>query len=570
MTSPASRASPQRPSRIVWIALVGITLLSFGLRFAAIDRLLPVRTDPDDALVKTYQTLSGFEVDNAELNYAAYPVLLPRILTLVTSPDALRPAATDAALAEHLRAASAPYRHVRVLCALLSFLLAPLCYFVARRWVGESWALLAAAFLATALLHLAHSTMAKAHGAHATLAWLTILCALRQVEAPSLRRLAATTGASALSIGTFHSGLFTLAPLALTALLWRAPSRRAAWAAWVAPLVALATGLLFTPGGIHLGAGGVKLGRGHSIRFENLDGSGLGTWLQLLWEHDPVLGVLAGAGALVAVAGLGAALRDRERRSHLLLLASYVGPYGLLISLDHNVQDRYLLPVYPVFALLATLAVRAALGRLRRPALVAATCLLLLAAPTWIALRYTLLGLRPDTTRQAAAWLEEQPQATQLRLLLTPGLALPLFTTPAMLAEVVSTPPGRAQAWTRYQGELATSPGGAPAYDLGTLDPRLFGRDAASRAELERYLEASAPDLILLEVSDRVRVTPGFEDLRQLLRARGAPVAVFSGEDERWAGAMPIDYQYARDMAGRVLAATAFGPRIEVYRWPRP
>jgi hypothetical protein len=86
--------------------------------------------------------------------------------------------------------------------------------------VGESWALLVAAFLATALLHLAHSTMAKAHGAHATPAWLTILCALRQVEAPSLRRLAATTEASALAIGTFHSGLFTLAPLVAAALLW--------------------------------------------------------------------------------------------------------------------------------------------------------------------------------------------------------------------------------------------------------------------------------------------------------------------------------------------------------------
>lgn len=557
----ASAERAQQPSRRTWILLLFVSALAFGLRFGAIGRLLPVQPEPDAGLVWTYRTMCGEEIKHQELFYGIYPNLLPGLLTVLPGGGTLALAPVEAGLREHLAAATEPYLRVRLLIAALSFLAAPLVFFLARRWMSDSWALLAAAFLATALMHVAHSSVAKAHAAEVTLAWLALLCVLRQIEAPSIARAAACAAAAALAIGTIQTGFFLLPPLLLGAWYSRRASRATFVAACLAPFAAVAVGLLFIPGGLGIGSAGVKMGRGHTIPFEGLDGSGLAAWPRFLWDHDPLLAILAALGLLLALFSIRSAPRARW-----LVVAAYALPYVTVISLDKNVADRYLLPLYPLAAILAALAASWLQRRTRGRLDEGAVCGALLALPLWVSCSFTWIGRRPTTLQQLGNWLEQQPGSTSKKLLLAPSVSPPLFPTALALQHQLDTTTGRSQPWFYYLGRLAHVPQSAPGYPLETIALEYYAR-AHSAEEVERYLDEQRPDWVVIEVSRRMFTFAGLPSLREVLRRRGTLLATLSGEGGNHIGDVPIDYQGADELARRVLSADCFGPPLEVYRW---
>jgi hypothetical protein len=566
---PAEEPARAGGSARTFLLLLLVTALSFALRFGAVGRLLPVHPEPDSSLSWVYRSMMGEAIYHPEQHLGVYPDLLPRLLTLVTGP--MRTPAPDASLEEHLAAASAPYLRMRILIAAIASLAAPVVFLLARRFWSDVWACACAMFVATGLLHLAHSSVGKAHGAETTFAWLTILLALRQLEKPSVARVIATAVAAVLAIGTIQIGFFVLPAMFAAALFARSASSPARIAAWVAPFAAAAGGLEFIPGGVHFGPWGVRMGFGHRIHFTLLDGRGLPTWLRLFWEHDPVLAVLSGLGLFLLLRELPRAWRDPVARSRELVIAAFVLSYGTVISLDAHVVDRYIMPLYPGFALLSTLAARAIFEALRGRVPRTAVCALLLALPTWIAVRYTWIGRRATTLQQLGSWIEAQPGATGKKFLLAPSVSPPIFPQPDSLARQLTTSTGRSQPWFEYLGKLPRLPSRAPTYALDGIDQKLYVRKAPLGPEdYERYFTEQAPDFVVLEVTKRMAAFPGEKFVRELVRRRGERVGVFSGEGGRHPGQIPIDYQGVRDLAVRVLSADAFGPHLEVYRWRGP
>lgn len=243
-------------------------------------------------------------------------------------------------------------------------------------------------------------------------------------------------------------------------------------------------------------------------------------------------------------------------------------PYALLVSLDSRVVERYLLPLYPLFALLGAGALSALHSRLRRDAPMVVCTVALLAFPAWTSARFTWIGRQPSTYDQLARWLEAQPDATRSRVLLSLWITPPLCPTAEALAQQLATSSGRSQPWFRYLGGLSSLPENVSRYDLRTLPPELYQRSPPpGEDEVLAALEALHPSWIVLEDTPRVLTFPGAKAIHATVRAHAERVEVFRGYASSHRG--PLDCQGARDLALRTLDATAPGPRLEVYRWPR-
>ncbi len=564
-----SRREPQRTRAWIWVGLVVVSAWALALRVGALSRLLPVHPEPDASLVWTYRALCGDTTAEATRHFGVYPIFLPAGLAAVGEREVLASAEARATLEDHLAAASAPYVRLRRLGAWLAFLLVPISFFLGRRWLADAWALFAAALLATAMLHVAHASIAKPHAAAATFVWLTLLCALRFQERPSVARALAGAGAGLAAIGTLHTGLFVLPAMVASAWLADPSSRAARWSGWLAPAASLAGGLCFMPGFVSFEPHEIRLGHGHPILFTFLNGRGLGVWTELFWEHDPVLALLAASGGLVLLGALVTRRKALVARDPALVLVAFALPYALLISLDARVVDRYLLPLYPLFALCGALASQALAARVPGRAWPVAFGAALLAFPAWASARFTWLGRQPTTYVQLARWIEAQPDALHSRVLLSLWITPPLCPTPAALAQQLATSSGRSQPWFHYLGGLASLPAHVTQYDLRTLPPELYLRDPPPCEEdVLAELAALQPQWIVLEDTPRVLTFPGAKAIHETVRAHAERVAVFSGYASSYRG--PIDYQGARDLALRALDATALGPRLEVYLWHRP
>jgi len=88
-------------------------------------------------------------------------------------------------------------------------------------------------------------------------------------------------------------------------------------------------------------------------------------------------------------------------------------------------------------------------------------------------------------------------------------------------------------------------------------------------AQLEACLADLPPCWIAIDVTRITQTNPGPAALRSLLGREAELVRVVEGEDERFASGTALDDEGTRGMFGRLLHATAFGPRIQVYRWDR-
>ena len=463
-------ASPARRASAREIALVLlITAAALVLRLRGSDFLLPTYPLSDSfAVVQQVDALRGKAwAEGVDPDYSAYPLLLARLTAMLPDPPDVAPGAQPT-LEEHLVAASEPWHQIRLVSIVLSVLIVPATWLLARLFLSPGAALLAASLAATSLLHVNFAAQEKPHGPLSAFVPLAVLAAValrRRVDARSYVLAGAAAG---LAVATLHTGVVALAVLPVAFLLReRRPGR--ASPLWIVPALLAIVGWLYVsyPVLFHpehesirvFDAGGgdvLEIPGGNEIHLNLMRGGGFEVTLATLWSNDPVLFVGCALGLVAAAVALARRRPTGGRAKDLAVVLAYVLPYLAIIGLFDNTQQRYLMPLVAFFACFAAYGFeRAAAPLLARSAargpIGAALALAVVAFPLASAWRLGTVRAEPDTYDLAASYLATAAGAEQA-ILIPSVVDVPLFHSPEALAENARYP--MRSNWVRYQMRL--------------------------------------------------------------------------------------------------------------------
>ena len=579
--------------KAAWVALALLSALALGVRLVGLDFLLPGLVEPDNNIALQAELLGrGEPQPEADWRFGSYPLLVARCAVALPRASAMPEA--GAGLEEHLRAASSWILRARLAVALLSVLIVPGTYFLARRFLGPGWSLFAAALMVASLLDTSFAQQARPHAPLASMTVLALLAALRLRRAPTPAAYVVAGLATGAAVGTLHNGLAVLPALAAAWLL-RRRERGLASGVWILATLAIAgvwiwrlyptlyAGLERVRGGGDLDLGQRRLAQGeHEIFLVDFDGSGFRLTLEALWLYEPVLLSLAGVGLARAAAALASGARmAREGARDLTVVLAFALPYLAVLGAFARTLERFTLPLLPPLACLAAyggaglaaLAARALpAGRPRRVAAFA-VALALLAFPAAATAKLALARSRPSTLEEAARFLRGRAIPSE-RVLLTPGLDLPLFssaealrTNRALFRDPQSYP--RITNWFRHECRaleqgLELDPAEARWNLLWVPSrPLLPGGEAAVAEHLKRY----AGDWLVLEVFGPDRRQPFMDALRRAAATRGPCVARFEPESDAPAyfAYEDIDFPPRWHRALRTMRIERTGPVIEIF-----
>ena len=302
-------------------------------------------------------------------------------------------------------------------------------YAVGRSLWDRRTGLVAAAVLCFAFLPVAFSRLALTDVGALLPVALCLLCSVRLAETGRLRWCAWAGAAVGAAVGfKYTAGLVVLVPLtglALAAAARRAPPRRLLAGAAVVVGASVVAFFVTTPYAF-LDAGAAV----HQLRGQ-ADVAGSETKLGQAGDSGPLYYLRSltwGLGWLAtAAAAAGAVLLARHDRTRLALLLVFPVALFVYLSVQSRFFGRWLLPVYPMLALLAAVAlvrgaeaVRARAPVLAGPAL-ALACVVVLYQPLAADSRsMAVLGHR-DTREIARRWLvSTQPRG--LRVVVEPAV----------------------------------------------------------------------------------------------------------------------------------------------------
>ena len=579
------------PRRIA-VVVAALFVAALALRLHGLDWLLPQVAEPDVHLAVQLEAFrTDVEPAGWETHEAKYPHLIARVLQALPGLAA-DPGSTS--VGEHLRAASGAILEVRALVALLSALLVPLTFLLARRFLAAPWALVAAALVAVGPLHQHLAQQARPHGASATLVLLGVLACMRLARRPTFVSALLAGVAAALAFASLHSGVALVLPLAAALWLGRRDGRpevapgvvRA-----VAATVPLAAALLvFYPfllrgGGaeaLDLGGGGLQQSA-HSVAWSAFDGRGFLWVARSLWSFEPVVLVLALLGVAWFRSGRSAAAgepeacdaRDASGCRDLIVALAYALPYLVVIGLYSLTYQRFVLPLMPFIACCAAAGLARVTGCLtpRAGGVLVAAALLIPAAVTW---RLAHLRAAPDTLEQAASWLE-QHVGRDTPVLVAPGIDLPLARKPGVVRRDAALPHGiRPDPWIDYQAALLERAGDdAPLFAAGC---EVFRAPLADRRDLNRlsrrpaeWLADTGAELFVVSLYDKKQSNLAAWLLREHGRDASELVARFSPERTAEYEHIPLAYHELPaddplNFSLRMLRARAVGPTVEIYR----
>jgi hypothetical protein len=535
------------------VGVLLLALLALGLRARGIGFGLPHATFSDArVLVDQIAALRADEPDPDD--HRLYPHLVPRVASWL--PDAEASPAPDDELDTHLARAAQPYLQARWVSVLLSLLILPATYKLARLSLARGPSLFATALVATSLLHVSFAQQERPHGALAAFTALAVLAAIHLRRRPSIGAYLLSGVAAALALGALHSGVAVLIPLVAAHLLReRTPARGPAWGL-VPPLVVALSIPFFYPFQFaetqrlaveSQGDASVLNLSGHFVKLETFDGGGFSNVLGSLYSHDPLLLALAAVGASTWLLR-----RSKPGRDQLVLLA-YAVPYFLVIGLYGKSAERFALPLLPFLACLAA----APLQRMPR-ALVPAALLLLV--PLGLARRLGHVRAAPDTYSAVAAWVADNvPAERRVLLVLDPNQDLPLAQDAAALAAGESWPwPSR---WFEYQlrrpqpltgARDVRVPSGVPLQQL-SADPL-----AALRA-------CGAEVVVVERVAGGPRSALQRDIRAALARSAARSHVVAPGAGEEGARLFVRQVSWRRPLFRRLLDVERTGPTLEVY-----
>jgi hypothetical protein len=528
---------------------------ALGLRLAATERLLPEFREPDafETLEMQYQ-----QGDPAMVKHIVFHERYPWLLawTLALAPPVRAESAQTQT--QHLEQAAIPYVRVRAAVAVLATLQVLLTFFLARRFLSDRDSLIAALLVGTSLLHMLFSVQARPHGAHAGLALLALVAALRLMEQPGAWRAVLAVLASSCAIATLQLGYSTIPPLFLAALLAR-----------VAVLVAQ----LWYTNRPYIDAQGLHLasaqGGGHTLFLSQMDFLGSLRGARMFFEHDPLFAVLAAAGLAGALIAAWPRLRaaDALLRTHCLIAAGFALPYLAVITIQGEVYERFLMPLLPFLALLGAWAFGVAHDLARR---LAPLVVLILLGPCLIgALRFTRIALADNGYEQAATWLSANvPDGA--RIVHTPDLTIPLLHTAESLEAQLADGASANMPWITYSATIPSIPVGERLYDVRPFPAKLsLPHQGFDREGMREWLKESRADFLVLEISQRNARRPILGSLEQAAQDLGELVFVSRGAGPGLVGQGSLDYQAIEEHALRQLDQNCAGPLLRIYRLSR-
>jgi hypothetical protein len=412
------------------LAVLGLILVAgLVLRVLHNDYGLPYVYYVDEGSHFTKRAVEVFRDPNPGYfqNPSAYTYLLHLVYRVVSIPKGGGEAVIDG----YLGNSEWVFEISRALAAVLCLVGVGVVYFVGRQLWDRRTGLVAAAVLCFAFLPVAFSRIAVTDVGTLAPVALVLLFSVRIVERGGWRWCAAAGAAAGLAVGfKYTAGLVLLAPgLALALPLLARPDRTVLRATAIGAL-ALGAGTLATffvtnpfffldlDTAVHQLRGQAELA-GNEDKFGQENDRGPLYYLDsLLWG----LGYVAAACALA-----GAILLARRDRVRLALLLIFPVALFLYLSVQSRFFGRWLLPVYPVLALLAGYAfvrgldvVRARAPRLQWPAVAVGAVLLLWQPLAADARSMAVLG-NADTRAIARQWLAEHyPRG--LRVIVEPAV----------------------------------------------------------------------------------------------------------------------------------------------------
>jgi hypothetical protein len=320
---------------------------------------------------------------------------------------------------------SAIYDSARSLAAVICVVGVIAVFFVARRLWGSREAVVAAALLSFSFLAVTYSRIAVTDVGTLLPVSLAVYGAVRAHETGERRWYALAGAAAGLAVGFKYTAGLVVLPVVMAGLLrLRSDAPRVAACLGIAAGCAVAAFFVTTPfffldfdtarhqieAQAETAGDFAKLGQSSDNGF--------------LYYLDSLTWGLGWAAAVAAAAGL--VLVARRDRARALLLAAFPLALFVYLALQSRYFGRWLLPVYPVLAMLAAVAIVRASELVRgRPALrlaaLTAIALAVLAQPFVADVRTGRLLGRSDTRELAREYLREH-YPSRLRVVIEPAV----------------------------------------------------------------------------------------------------------------------------------------------------
>lgn len=599
--------STRRGAVYAALALVLLVVVAFALRVRGLDSSLPHAPELHERVFFAQVSLleSGAEHPERELDFGFYPQFVARLCTWFPATQPAEPHT----LGEHLAAAAVPRLHIRWVSMLLSLVILPATYLVARRFVARGTALLAVAFVATSWMHVWFSQQGRPHAPAAGVGLLALAAVLRVRERATFTAYLVAGVALAIALATLQNAAALFPAFLVAHLLRREGGSRFAHAGFAVALGLVAIAVryfypfMFAPTGGHDAASlsvneGTFVLSGHAIDLSAFQGTGFAVLARALWDYDTWLLALGGGTALVwlvrtwkrrssaprAAAAGGWLARWRERaRGHedAVVVGCHVATYVLVFGAYGKTLERFALPLVPYFALLAAagvvalatrLAVRAA-SPARARAWAAVPIAVALALQAGVAARISALCAEPDTYEQAAEWIEHHCERATTKLSALTSTYLPLMRDEAGLASVAHMYPTWIDSWLLYQAQLEREAREPYAWHLKALPLHSDEELRAMSADVRAFLHTLDADYVVIEDADGRKRPLGrrhLEALRRGLRQEERLVARCSPWPPGDESDLPFGYTSIGQptntcWAFDVLCARSLGPVIEIY-----
>lgn len=302
-----------------------------------------------------------------------------------------------------------------------------------------------------------------------------------------------------------------------------------------------------------------------TIDSSNFDGSGLVTVASTLWYYEPVTLALGLLGVAIWIVRLvrPSETTDGGRKRDFVVVASYALPYLLVLCMFRLVQQRFVIPLMPIFACVAAYGLQNAVARLGRvPARVLA--LGALAVPLLASVGYTKMRMRPQTLALLGEWIESEVDRDNERVALHLIWDVPLVRRHENLFDASGAKRKTAfSPWMRYQQDRLDAQWNGERWNLEALYPdRTRWPDIVK--DPESYLRDLDADFVVLPAGEGVGVTPLTRALRAVLLRDGEKVLELPSETRPPASGLEgLDTPHFTYF---VLTRHWFGPQLEVFR----
>lgn len=548
---------------------------------------------------------SARPVGAASATWSTPPNLLARLVTFTPRPP---PAQADTA-EEHLRAASREVLRIRRVNAVLSALIVPATWLLARAFLSRGPALFAAALVAFSLMQIWFAQGVRPHAISAAFAVAAVATAIALRRRPTWMRYASAFAWTILAACSLQIGFAAFVPLvAAHVLRVRGVMRRANFA-FVLGLAAAAVSVracypVLSSLGEPRQVLAAEIAEDEPASVSAVDQVsahasavvrsvvGLRDAVAAGFRYEPLLCVLlvAGVAALVfarrarldaetsrETGGLADWRRHLAGRENAVIVLAFVIPCTIAIATYGLGAPRFVLALVPFVATFGVYGLFALCervvhseGRIEDGRLVAqVAALAIVLAEAFVAVRLVAIRSANDTVQRAAEWITQNLDPQRDRIAHSASIDIPLRRTRDALAAspIVYD---YLFPWIRYQRSISPTRTESKAWDVR---PLLTGTHAARlhiRVDAGDFVRASGATYAVVEVhTDSIR--PYAAQIREGLAMSARRVARFSplvvdGGDTR-----PMDYHddELEDRPlwwWRTISTRSMGPVLEVYR----